>query len=152
MRITSKMPMMLAIAAVLLFASFDASQRPVFGQCETVTDEEIVKQIYDKIAANKSLAAQKERINVASINRVVKLAGWTNTKGDYEDLIDIVKSIRCVVMINTQYFEEVPPPANSPLRQSDGGCGPGFKPCGDICIPEGDKCGLRSMDLKTQQN
>lgn len=152
MRITSKMPILLAIAAFMLLASIDASQRPAFAQCETVTDDAIVKEIYAEIAANKSLAAQKEHINVSSTNRVVKLVGWTDSKGDYNDLMSIVKSVKCVVMINTQLFEEVPPPANSPLRPSDGGCGPGLKLCGDICIPEGDKCGLRSMDLKSQED
>lgn len=151
MRTISKMPTLMMLAVFLILASIDASQRPAFAQCETVTDEEIVKQIYSKIAANKSLSAQKEHINVASTNRVVKLTGWTDSKGDYDDLIDIVKSVKCVVMINTQLFDEVPPPANSPLRPlPEGGCAPGTVSCGDICIPEGDKCGLRTVQIQTQ--
>lgn len=150
MYMKSKMPIIMAIALFMLLASIDASQRPAFAQCETVTDEEIVKEIYSKISTNKSLAPQKEHINVSSTNRVVKLVGWTDAKSDYDSLMKIVSSIKCVVMINTQLFEEVPPPANSPLRPSDGNCAPGMKLCGDICIPDGDKCGLGSMESKSQ--
>jgi hypothetical protein len=151
MRIISKMPTLLMLAAFLLLAGIDASQRPVFAQCETVADEEITKEIYSKIAGNKSLAAQTEHINVSTTNRVVKLIGWTDTKNDYDTLIKLVSSTKCVKMINTQLFDEVPPPADSPLRQSpEGGCGPGMISCGDICIPEGDKCGLRTVQLQSQ--
>ena len=56
MSMKSKMPIMLAIAAFLIIASVDASQRPVFAQCETVTDEAIVKEIYSKLSVEKRIA------------------------------------------------------------------------------------------------
>jgi formate hydrogenlyase subunit 4 len=146
----SKMPIMLAIAAFLIIASVDASQRPVFAQCETVTDEAIVKEIYSKLSAEKKIAPQLTHINVVSVNRVVKLQGWTDTKDDYALVMKIVSSVKCVVMINTQLFDEVPPPANSPLKPGDGGCGPGFRLCGDICIPDTDKCNITFTEAKSQ--
>lgn len=148
MRITPKMPLLLAFALFMVLATVDAAQRPVSAQCETVTDEQLVQEVYTRLKAEKSIAPQLSHINVISVNRVVKLQGWTDDKSDHQLVLRIVAGIKCVVMINTQLFEEAPPAESSPLRPDGGSCGPGTKPCGDVCIPEADSCNISPGQTK----
>ena len=140
------MRMTLRVTATLCFfaflVTFNAYVHPAFAQCETTTDDQLVTQIVAKIKANKNLAAQISHINVASVNRAVKLQGWTNNKSDYDDVVGIVSSTKCVKLINVNLFEPALPPAGSVLRPGSGGCSSGMKPCGDMCIPEGDTCSI----------
>ncbi len=113
---------------------------PVFGQsCGSMTDAQIVSAIYAEIKADKGLASQVSHINVVSVNQAVKFQGWADTKGDYDDVVGIGMGTSCVRMVNVNIFADAPPPPESPMR-SVRGCASGTKPCGDICIPEGDAC------------
>lgn len=112
--------------------------------CSTTTDAQLVTTIYDQVKADKVLGPQISHIIIGSVNRFVKLQGWTDSKNDYDRLQDLVSKVPCVVAINVNRFEETPPPPNSPLRPQPSGCGPGMKACGDVCIPEGDACSDRT--------
>ena len=57
--------------------------------CEATTDAQIVAAIYEEIAKDSNLASQTSHINVVSINKAVKLQGWTDTQKDYDNLYDI---------------------------------------------------------------
>lgn len=134
--------LMVTLCFFAFIATVNAYIRPVSAQtCDTVTDEQLVADIYAKIKADKGLASQISHINVAAINRAVKLQGWANSKNDYDKVVQIVTDTNCVRVINVNLFEEAPPPTGSSLR-STGGCAPGTKPCGDVCIPEGDSCNI----------
>lgn len=114
--------------------------RPAFGQsCGSTTDAQIVAAIYAEIKADKGLASQVSHINVVSVNQAVKFQGWADSKSDYNDIVGIGMATSCVRLVNVNNFVDAPPPANSPMR-SAAGCAAGTKPCGDICIPEGDAC------------
>ncbi len=129
------------ISLLLGLAAVEASAQ----DCTTTTDEQLVNTILDKIKEDSVLSKQSAHIVVGSVNRFVKLQGWTDSKKDYDRLFDLVAKVPCVAAINVNRLEETPPPANSPLRpQPEVGCGPGMKPCGDVCIPEGDTCGMRT--------
>lgn len=132
----------LAMCFGLLLMTVSAYERPAYAQCESVTDAQLVEEIYTKFKAHGDLAKQLSHINVISINRVIKLQGWTDSKGDYKDAFNIVASTKCVVMINVQLFRDSPPAEGDSLKPGAGGCHTGTKPCGDICIPEGDTCNI----------
>ena len=140
MRTTLRVMATLCFFAFLV--TFNAYMQPAFAQCETTTDDQLVTEIVAKIKGSKNLASQISHINVASVNRAVKLQGWANNKSDYDAVVGIVSSTKCVKLINVNLFETAPPPPGSVLRPGSGGCTSGMKPCGDICIPEGDTCSI----------
>ncbi len=135
---------LLSPLTLIIFASlflFAGTSTPVLAQeCDTVTDSQIVTTVLQKIKADSSLSAQISHIVVGSVNKFVKLQGWTDTKRGYDRLISIVSSVKCVKAINVNQFEPTPPPPGSPNRPHSGGCPMGMKACGDVCIPDGDSC------------
>jgi hypothetical protein len=136
-----KFPRLIAAFGFLVFIlALSAYQHPAFGQ--TCTDDQIVANVNKQLAADKGLATQMSHINVVSVNGAVKLEGWTNAKSDYDRVVSIVSGTACVKLINVNLFEPVPPPSNSTLRSAGGSCATGTKPCGDVCIPEGDSCNI----------
>lgn len=123
----------------MLIAVFGPGQASA-QDCTAVTDAQLVTAVLDKIKADKVLAPQLKHIVVGSVNRFVKLQGWTDSKSDYERLNELVAKVSCVAAINVNRLEESPPASDSPLRRLAAGCGPGMKACGDVCIPESDSC------------
>ncbi len=114
-----------------------------FGQCEKNADSQIVAAIYGEIKADKGLAAQISHINVISTSGAVKLQGWTDNQSSYDRVNEIALNTTCVRLVNVRDFRQTPPPAGDSLRSGGvAGCAAGTKPCGDICIPEGDACNL----------
>lgn len=140
-----KRPALRLIVTLCFFAfiaSINAYVRPVQAQtCDPVTDEQIVADIYAKIKADSKLAPQISHINVVSVSAAVKLQGWADSKKDFDKIVEIVSDTKCVKLVNVNLFEETPPDAAN-SRRSAGGCAPGTKPCGDVCIPEGDACNI----------
>ena len=112
---------------------------PTLAQCENVSDDEIVADIYGKIKANTALAPQASHINISSTNFIVKFVGWADNKKDYDKIRNFA-NVSCVRMINVNGFFDTPPTADSPLRA--GNCASGTKQCGDVCIPEADSCNI----------
>ena len=134
--------------ALVIFAAADTG----FAQkCESKTDAEIVAEIYSDIDRDGDLSKQKSHINVVSVNQVVKLQGWTDNQNDYDDLVELVARVSCVRMINVNLLRETPPPPGDSFY-SAGGCQKGTKPCGDVCIPEGDSCNITGGSDPTQRN
>lgn len=125
-----------------------AIARPAFAQCEKVTDSQIVSAIYAKIKADKGLAAQIPHINVVAVNGVVKFQGWADRKADYDKIVGFASETSCVRLVNVNNFAETPPAAGNALRAA-GGCSAGTKPCGDVCIPDGDPCNIGEFSLYT---
>ena len=125
-----------AVAAIL------AASEPVSAQtCDNVTDEQLVNSVYAKIKADKGLASQISHINVVSVYGAVKFQGWANSKSDFDKVVEFAVTTSCVKLVNVNLFEEIPPPANYPLRSASG-CASGTKPCGDVCIPQADTCNI----------
>ncbi len=130
-----------SMLAIAFFAT--AGSNRVGAQTCPKTDEETVTAIVEAIKSDSVLAPQLSHIVVASVNKFVKLQGWTDNSKSYQRLMDLVREVGCPTAVNVNRFEETPPPADSPLRPQPGGCGPGTKPCGDVCIPDGDTCSVK---------
>ena len=143
MKIRIPLRFFLAFCFFAFLATAAATERPVLGQCEGITDAKLVSDIVAKIRNDKSLAGQVRHINVSSTNLAVKFQGWADSKKDYDRVVAFATGMECVRVVNVNNFDEAPPTANSPLRGGQaGGCASGTKPCGDICIPAGDSCNI----------
>lgn len=140
----SVLRLMLTLGGFVLILMLNANVRPVYAQsCDAVTDQQMVKDIYARINANRSLAPQISHINVTVLYKVVKLQGWTDTQKDFDKVVDIASTTTCARIINKNLLLPTPPDAGDAMRSS-GGCASGTKACGDICIPEGDTCNSTS--------
>jgi hypothetical protein len=143
-RLTSLLPFKVTVPIAICIAMF-ASVSIHAQDCSTTTDEQLVTSILHDIKADSLLGPQMSHIVVGSVNRFIKLQGWTDTKRSFERLYAIVSGTPCVKAVNVNNFDETPPPPNDPRRPQPGsGCGPGLKACGDVCIPENDSCSERT--------
>jgi len=107
-------------------AKNNKNQKP---DCTQVTDTETVKAIYDKIKVK--YASQISHINVRIKGNVVTLEGWATTKSVKKEIEKYAKKTNCVKKV-----------VNNLSIGVGGGCGPGQKKCGDICIDEGEDCNI----------
>ena len=102
----------------------------VSGQdCTSTTDAQLVSAIQAKM--KEKYASQMNHINVRSKDRVVTIEGWATTKKIKGEIEKIAKKIKCVKKV-----------VNILTIGVGGGCGPGTKPCGTICIPVDEECNI----------
>lgn len=99
--------------------------------CSKTTNAETVDVIYNKIKVK--YGAQMSHINVRIKDGVVTLEGWATTKGVKKDIEKFAKKTSCVKKV-----------MNNLTIGVGGGCGPGQKPCGSICIPSDEPCNIRT--------
>ena len=138
---------------ILLVCGATAASLPVFGQrCDSSSGPQIVTGIYERIRADKTLAPQIPHINVVAAyfdpndnTFAVKFQGWADNGNDHDKVRGIAMTASCVRSVNVNLFLEEPPGPGSLFRSSSG-CASGTKPCGDVCIPVGDACGLSAAE------
>jgi len=129
--------MILATAFVVLFWGAGAA----FAQtsCVKTTDAEIVEAIKKQFEADAEIKDQMRHLNVSVRKRAVTLEGWLGNKALIDKAKALVKKTRCVRNVVSR------------LKEKGGGsCGPGQKPCGDICISEKSQCTIGD-EIPTQQ-
>lgn len=97
--------------------------------CSKMTDAEIVNAIYKKIKVK--YAAQIRHINVRITGGVVTLEGWATAKSVKKEIEKFAKKTSCVKKV-----------VNNLTVGIGGGCGPGQKQCGDICIGDKETCNI----------
>ncbi len=97
--------------------------------CMRVPDAVTVKLIYDRIKVK--YAKQVNHINVRFKEGVVTLEGWATTKGVKKEVEKYAKKTICVKKV-----------VNNLELSAGGGCNPGQKQCGDICIGEKEECNI----------
>lgn len=102
------------------------NQKP---DCTKVSDADTVKAIYDKIKVKYS--GQIKHINVRIKGNIVTLEGWTTTKSVRKDIEKYAKKTNCVKKVVSKLTVGI-----------GGGCGPGQKRCGDICIDSAEVCNI----------
>jgi osmotically-inducible protein OsmY len=129
---TLRMTLKLGLAMFALILGLNTEVAAQKIDCNTVTDDEIVKSIYDQMKVKHD--NQIMHVNVRSSGRVVTLEGWTTTKKVRSEIEKIAKKTQCV---------------NKKLKNqlkigAGGGCGAGTKPCGTICIPIAEECNICS--------
>jgi hypothetical protein len=139
----------IGLAFIVFIASAFASNQAVKAQdCSKVTDEDILHGVEGRLKADSKIGPQMEHINLWVTNRVVIFYGYTDNKGDDYRAQSIALKAACGGPVNiNKLLDYVPTPGNDPynmLRAADGACASGTKPCGDICIPNGDTCNIKS--------
>ena len=97
--------------------------------CSKMTDTQIVNAIYKKIKVK--YASQIRHINVRIRGGVVTLEGWATTKSVRKEIENFAKKTSCVKRV-----------INNLTVGVGGGCGPGQKQCGDICISDKETCNI----------
>jgi BON domain len=111
------------------------SQTPATGPaqtpCASTSDAQIVAAIQEKIKADKRFDGQWRHLNVSSRDRVVTLNGWVKGRVQIRVLVRFAAQTSCVKRVINRL---------SPYRTV--GCGPGQKPCGDICIDRTQDCNM----------
>ena len=123
----NKIKLLFAVFSVSLALCASASaQKP---DCTKVSDADLVKSVYAKIKTK--YAAQVRHINVRAASGVVTIEGWVTTKSVKKEIEKWAKKVSCVKKV-----------VNTLTIGVGGGCGPGMKQCGDICIPIKDACNI----------
>jgi hypothetical protein len=124
------------------------SPTPTPDPCSTITDKEIVNNIYSELALVPELRTQLLKINIDVKTRVVTLWGWVLTNEQRTQVIDIAGRSKCVtppVNADNFYYEGSLGSGNPIKPAPGGGCAPNYMRCGDICIPAGTGCGLEKQ-------
>ena len=119
---------LMAFSLMLMFSFAAFAQKT---DCSQTTDAAIVEAIYNKI--NAKYAEQTDHINVRVKDGVVTLEGWATTKKVRKEIEKFAKKTDCVKKV-----------VNNLTIGVGGGCGPGTKQCGDICIPTTSVCNIRT--------
>ena len=124
--------MLFAVFSLILICSIGASAQKEKNKkidCAQMTEKEVVLAVYEQIKAK--YADQIRHINVrVSADKVITIEGWTTTKGVKKDIEKMAKKIKCGKVVNNLTIG------------IGGGCGPGQKQCGDICIYEKETCNI----------
>ncbi len=120
----------MALLAFSIMLAFNFGTYAQKTDCSKTTDDQIVDSIYAKIKAKYE--SQMKHINVRISSGVVTLEGWATTKGVKKDIGKFAKKTACVKSV-----------VNNLTIGVGGGCGPGTKPCGEICIGSSERCNVR---------
>jgi len=123
----------LVLAAVVLILSAAAPAQ----DCAKQTDQELALSVMAKM--RPKYGTQMNHINVRSKGGVVTVEGWASTKGIRGDIEKLVKKVKCVKKVDNKLTIGV-----------GGGCPPGSKPCGTICIPEDEICNIGNISGEMQ--
>ncbi|MEO7538934.1 MAG: BON domain-containing protein [Pyrinomonadaceae bacterium] len=125
-------------------ANNGVTQTPTPDPCASITDTEIVNNIYSELAKVAELRTQLPTIDVTAKTRAVTLFGWVLTDAELKQVVEIAKNSKCVTSVNADsFYVAADVPSNSPLKPAPGGgCAVNYIRCGDICIPSGTGCGL----------
>jgi hypothetical protein len=108
---------------------------------------DIIDAIYDELEKSTTLTREEWQFNIAvsdtGSRRTIMLTGWSK----HRDMIfNTVKRIAPDCQWDDTNFkltrDELPENYRYPVT-----CNQGFKPCGDICIPEAEDCKLVNASL-----
>jgi len=122
--------------SILVFAVIFTFSLGTYAQktdCSKKTDTDVVLAIYEKIKVK--YADQIKHINVRFSNGVLTIEGWATTKEVKKDIEKMAKKTNCVKQV-----------VSTLTIGKGGGCGPGLKECGGICISEKEACNICLVD------
>lgn len=121
---------------LMVFAFVLAGNIGVYAQktdCSRKTNNEIVIAIYDKVKVK--YADQISHVNIRIDDGTITIEGWVNSKKARKEIEKLAKKSDCVKKV-----------VNELTVGKSGGCGPGTKECGGICISEKSACNVCLAD------
>lgn len=128
MKLRSIVQISILILAVLFSNSFNTEAKN--DDCENMTDDQIVTAIYGYI--QKKYPDHMNHVNVRSTDGVVTLEGWAAGNKKKANIEKFAKKLKCVKSV-----------VNDLETKAGGGCSPGYKRCGTICIPNAETCNIK---------
>ena len=117
---------MMVLAAIIALNLGAYAQKT---DCSQKTEKDVVVAVYEKIKVK--YANQIRHINIRFKDGVLTLEGWVTTKSIRKDIEKIAKKTECVKQV-----------VNELTIGKGGGCGPGQKECGGLCISEKESCNV----------
>jgi hypothetical protein len=127
MRLKVTLRVSIAVAALLLISGVPTRAQKM--DCASMTDSQRTDAVYARV--NTKYSAELKHVNVSITDGVAVIRGWTTTKKAKSEIEKAVKKLKCLKI-------------DSHLTVgASGGCAPGMKQCGDICIANTDKCSLK---------
>jgi len=116
-----------------LFASCTSRPRtPGPQDCAKVSDRRLVKNFKKRVRADRQFDNQRRYINVSIRDRVVTLEGRVSAADASAALEKYALDLGCVTKVENRLTTQT----------LVGGCAPGQKLCGDICIDRTSQCNL----------
>ncbi|MFL6277781.1 MAG: BON domain-containing protein [Blastocatellia bacterium] len=116
-----------------LFASCTSKPRTSVTQdCAKVRDRQLAREIKRRAKADRRFDNQGRHINVSVRNREVTLEGWVAGEDAIKILEKYAQEQGCVTKVINRLS----------VNSFVGGCGPGQKRCGDICIDQTSQCNI----------
>ncbi|HJQ24552.1 MAG TPA: BON domain-containing protein [Blastocatellia bacterium] len=131
-RIVLALALLLLFVAGLLASCTRRPGTPGAQDCAKVTDRRLAKDFKRRVKADRQFNNQRRHINVSVKDRIVTLEGWVIGKDTITVLERYASDTGCVTKVVNRLTS----------GGFSGGCGPGQKRCGDICIDQTSTCSL----------
>lgn len=131
-RIVLSLSLVLLFVAGLLASCTRKPGTPGTHDCARVSDRRLARDFKRRVRADHQFDDQRHHINVNVKHHVVILEGRVLTTAASATLEKYAQDLGCVTKVDNR------------LRTDNlaGGCGPGQKLCGDICIDRTSECNL----------
>ena len=114
-------------------------------ECDQIKDAAIIDAMKKGVMANQALYDRKRHFNFHVYGCKVKLVGYMDTINYFKDLYALAQTNTTVESIDISGLW---------LAQADAGTGPvndvcpgNGVPCGDICLPQGQTCHTKDIQL-----
>ena len=116
-----------------LFASCTSRPRtPGPQDCAKVSDRRLTRDFKRRVRADRQFNEQRRHINVSIRDRVLTLEGRVSSMDASAALEKYAYGLGCVTKVENRLTTQT----------LVGGCGPGQKRCGDICIDQTSQCNI----------
>jgi hypothetical protein len=145
----------LAMMSVLAVIAIFAGTGTAYGQCDKVSDAQIVDAIYAKFEANGKLKAHMNHLNVTVVRDAAtgsmqawKTMGWVDTDEERTmiqgAMLQVFYDFGACFKISGMNITQVYLTSSVPDElKSANGCPDSQQACGDICIPKGESCNIK---------
>ena len=131
-RIVLSLSLLLLFVAGLLASCHRKPVTPGAQDCAKRTDRHLAKDIKRRVKADRQFDNQRHHVNVSVKDRVVTLEGYVVGTEAVTTLEKYASETACVTKVVNRLTS----------GGFSGGCGPGQKRCGDICIEQTSTCSL----------
>lgn len=116
--------------------------------CDSTTDQGIETAFAASLKADTGLSSQLGQINYFSKGCVLSLHGWANNFKDFKKIFKYASVTADVTQVDISDFwldkgDVTMPEPGTNL------CPPGFKACGDFCIPDSEKCSIKGAPMNS---
>jgi hypothetical protein len=116
--------------------------------CDTTMDQSIETTFAASLKADMGLSSQMGQINYFSKGCVLSLHGWANSFKDFKTIYKYASTTADVTQVDISDFWLDKADVTMP-EPGTNLCPPGFKACGDFCIPDSEKCSIKGTPMNS---